>query len=157
MKELACALILVQVFSPSFPIRAGQGTFTYFRSDSGLQNGAGALPDDLDAPESLRWRVRLDPGHSSPVLRDGKIFLTSFKADSKQLTVVALNEATGTPVWHSAIVPEHVEQTHPIGSPATATPACDGERLFVFFGSAGLFCYDLEGKKLWEQHVGPFR
>ena len=44
-----------------------------------------------------------------------------------------------------------------MGSPAAATPACDGERVFVFFGSCGLICYDLEGRKLWEHALGPFR
>ena len=38
-----------------------------------------------------------------------------------------------------------------------ATPASDGERLFIFFGSYGLICYDLEGKELWAKPMGPFR
>ena len=42
-------------------------------------------------------------------------------------------------------------------SPAAATPACDGERVYVFFGSYGLLCYDLAGQKLWERPMGPFR
>lgn len=136
---------------------AGQGTFTYFRSDAGLETGSGPLPDNLDAPEALRWRVALESGHSTPILSEGKIFLTTHKADSKELGVVALDEVTGHAVWHQTIVPDQVEQTHQLGNPATATPACDAERLFVFFGSAGLFCYDLSGKKLWEQRMGPFR
>jgi outer membrane protein assembly factor BamB len=73
------------------------------------------------------------------------------------LAIVALDEKTGRQLWRKPIVPEQVEQTHAIGNPATATAACDGERLFVFFGSAGLFCYDLEGRKLWDQKMGPFR
>jgi outer membrane protein assembly factor BamB len=50
-----------------------------------------------------------------------------------------------------------VEKTHAIGSPATATPACDGERLYAFFGSYGLLCFNLEGEKLWEIKMGPFQ
>jgi len=151
-------LPLAIAFLPAYPpkVCAGQGSFTYFRSDAGLQTGSGALPDNLEAPEALRWRATLDSGHSTPVLRDAKIFLTTYKPDAKELAVVALDEATGRSLWRAAITPEQVEQTHPIGNPATATPACDGERLFVFFGSAGLFCYDLTGKKLWEQRMGPF-
>ncbi len=138
-------------------LQAADSPFTYFRSDAGLQAGAGPLPSRLDVPEALSWRVSLDSGHSTPVLRAGKIFLTTYRADSKELAIVALDEKTGRQLWRSPIAPEQVEQTHPIGNPATATPACDGERLFVFFGSAGLFCYDLEGRKVWEQKMGPFQ
>ena len=129
----------------------------YFRSDAGVADSAAALPDNFEAPESLLWRVPLDPGHSTPVTHSGKIFLTTYRPDSKQLATVALEEGTGRLLWRNPLVPEQVEQTHPIGSPATATPACDGKHVFVFFGSAGVFCYDLEGHKVWEQRLGPFR
>ncbi len=130
---------------------------TYFRADAGVARAAGPLPDRFDAPEALRWRVPLNPGRSSPILHGGRIFLTTFRAASKELATVALDETSGRLLWRSSLVPDRVEQTHPIGSPATATVACAGQRIFVFFGSAGLFCYDLEGHKLWEQRLGPFR
>ena len=129
----------------------------YFRSDAGVARSSASLPDNLDAPDALSWRTPLDPGHSTPILNAGKIFLTTFRPDSKQLATVALDEKTGRLLWHNAIVPERVEQTHQIGSPATASVACDGQRLYVFFGSAGVLCYDLDGEKIWEQRLGPFR
>lgn len=129
----------------------------YFRSDAGVARPAGSLPNNFDTPETLRWRVPLDPGRSTPILHDGKIFLTTYRAESKELATVELDQTSGRLLWRNPLVPEQIEQTHPIGSPATATVACAGQRLFVFFGSAGLFCYDLEGHKLWEQRLGPFR
>jgi outer membrane protein assembly factor BamB len=129
----------------------------YFRSDGGVVREPGSLPDDLDAKGALAWRVPLDPGHSTPVLNAGRLFLTSWKADSNQLATVALDAETGKTVWRTALSPEQVEQHHQIGSPATASIACDGKRLFAFFGSAGLFCYDLDGRKLWDKRMGPFR
>ncbi len=129
----------------------------YFRWDAGVTHSAGSLPSQFDAPETLRWRVPLDPGRSTPILLGGRIFLTTHHAESKELATIALDEATGRLLWRTPLVPERVEQTHPLGSPAAATIACDGQRLFVFFGSAGLFCYDLEGRKLWAQRMGPFR
>jgi len=129
----------------------------YFRSDAGVADSAAALPDNFEAPESRLWRVPLDPGHSTPIRHSGKIFLTTYRPDSKQLATVALEETTGRLLWRDPLAPERIEQTHAIGSPATATPACDGKHVFVFFGSAGVFCYDLEGHKVWEQRLGPFR
>jgi outer membrane protein assembly factor BamB len=142
----------------SVALVAGSTEATYFHSaEDAAGSGAGPLPGDFAASRELRWRVPLDPGHSTPVLSRGRIFLTDYRAGSKELATVALDQKTGQTLWRRALVAERIEQTHPIGSPATATPACDGQRLFVFFGSYGLVCYDLDGKKIWEHSLGPFQ
>jgi outer membrane protein assembly factor BamB len=160
MKVIRIALMVLAsclLVRPAHELEAADNLLSYFRSDAGLQTGTGPLPDRLDSAEALVWRSSLDSGHSTPVIRAGKIFLTTYRPESKELALVALDQKTGQEVWRKGMVPDRVEQTHPIGNPATATPACDGERLFVFFGSAGLFCYDLEGQQLWQQKMGPFR
>ena len=157
LRPMTLLLVLGTGALASFGASAGARETVYFRSDAGVAGAAGALPGNFEAPETLRWRVPLDPGRSTPILHGGKIFLTTFRAESKELATVAFDEASGRLLWRAPLVPERIEPTHPIGSPATATVACDGQRLFAFFGSAGLFCYDLEGHKLWEQRVGPFR
>jgi outer membrane protein assembly factor BamB len=157
LRPMTLLLVLGTAAPAALGSAAGARETTYFRSDAGVVVAAGALPGSFEAPETLRWRVPLDPGRSTPILHDGKIFLTTFRAETKQLATVAFDESSGRLLWRAPLVPERIEQTHPIGSPATATVACDGQRLFAFFGSAGLFCYDLEGHKLWEQRLGPFR
>ena len=52
---------------------------------------------------------------------------------------------------------ERLEEIHPSGSHATPTVAADGERVVSFFGSAGLFCYDANGKLQWQIPLGPFK
>src|SRR5258706_3467885 len=145
------------VFNSSFAAPDRPGNTKYFRSDRGEAYDTQRLPDNFDAPDVLRWKVSMDAGHSTPILTGDRIFLTTWQPASKQLAPVALDDKTGRVLWRNPVVPEQVEQTHEIGSPATATPACDGKRLFVFFGSVGLFCYDLEGNKIWEQRIGPSR
>lgn len=138
--------------------QAAQGDLKYFRSDQGLADSAcGPLPSQFDGPETLRWRVPLDPGHATPIVDGGKIFLTAYQAESNALVVLALDAETGRVLWRNGVTVSQVEQTHPLGSPATATPACDGRRVYVFFGSYGLLAFDLNGKKLWEFKAGPFR
>jgi len=129
----------------------------YFRFDGGVAPDPGSPPDDLGTNGTLAWRVPVDHGHSTPLLHAGRLFLTTWKADSRELATVAFDADTGKRLWRTPLSPEKVEQTHQIGSPATATVACDGKRLFAFFGSAGLFCYDLDGRKLWQKPMGPFR
>src|SRR2546421_414107 len=158
MPRLLKQLLFVCVMAATAASIAAAADSKYFRSDEGVAgSSSGPLPDNLDAPGALLWRVRLDPGHSTPVLVKDRIFLTTYRAESKELAALALDRQTGQTLWRSAITAERVEQTHPIGSPATATPACDGQRLFVFFGSYGLVCYDLDGRKLWEHPLGPFQ
>ena len=134
-------------------------TATYFRSDAGIAGtDTHNLPDRFDAPTKLLWRTPVDSGQSSPIVASGKIFLTTYRAADRELATVALDAESGQVLWKQTAPVERIEQLHPtMGSPAAATPACDGERLFVFFGSSGLICYDLDGKKLWEHALGPFR
>lgn len=122
----------------------------YFRSDFGrAKKDSGPLPARLDDPSVLRWRVNLDSGQSTPILSNGRIFLTTYNNQSKELATVALDQKTGELIWRQPLTTGSIEAFHQkTGNAAVATPACDGSRLYVFFGSYGLICYDLDGKKL---------
>jgi outer membrane protein assembly factor BamB len=126
----------------------------YFRSDLGVPRATEALPEKFDAPF---WKTELPPGHSTPVISNGKIFLTYYEASSNELATMALDEKTGRTLWKQVAPALRIEPVHRVGNPAAATPACDGRRVYVFFGSYGLICYDLNGKKVWERPLGPFQ
>ena len=67
------------------------------------------------------------------------------------------NRATGKVLWEAEVPRERLEEIHRIGSHAQCTPAVDGERVVSFFGSAGLYCHDTDGKLLWKRPMGPFK
>src|ERR1051325_6816752 len=160
MQSLRQKAFLLVLCAPTLSLCAAespQAGLHYFRADAGLTAFHTALPDDFNSSKALAWRVPLDEGHSTPILDGGKIFVTTYRPNSKELATVAMEQSSGKEIWRNPIVPQEIEETHPIGSPATATVACDGKRVFAFLGSAGMFCYDLNGKKLWEQRGGPFR
>jgi outer membrane protein assembly factor BamB len=138
---------------------ADSATPKYFRHDAGIATSpTGPLPDNFDAPDVLRWRAPLDSGQSTPIVQRGKIFLTAFSIEAKELATLALDAKTGNQLWKRDASAPRIEEFHPkTGNAAVATPACDGQRLYVFFGSYGLICYDLDGKQLWEFRVGPFQ
>jgi len=131
----------------------------YFRSDGGVAGaGSGSFPDRLDSPDILRWRTPLDSGHSTPTVCKNRIFLTTFNATREELATVALSVDSGEVIWKRVVPSTRIEDfKYQTGSAAQATPACDGSRVYVFFGSYGLICYDLEGKQLWEHRMGPFQ
>jgi len=132
---------------------------TFFRSDAGIAGtNTRSLPDQFDTSAKLRWRVPVDSGQSTPIVAQSRIVLTTYRQANRELATVALDQQSGRMLWKQIVSVERIEELHPtMGSPAAATPACDGKRLFVFFGSYGLLCYDLEGRKLWEHKLGPFR
>jgi hypothetical protein len=89
-------LALCALGCAAFGARAVAGDPTYFRSDLGRASSAtGSLPAILDGPGALRWRVPMDPGHSTPVRSGGKLFLTAYHAETRELAVLAVDEKSG--------------------------------------------------------------
>lgn len=121
---------------------------------SGLSGTTSHLPARLSLDDNLLWDVEVAKGHSSPVIHDGRLFLTSF--DGKQLKTVALDTLSGRRIWEAVAPHKKLESIHRIGSYATSSVATDGKSVVSFFGSCGLFCYDRDGNQRWHVPLGPF-
>lgn len=148
---------LIRAWLGAAALTAPAAERAYFRSDLGIALDQ-RLPAQLGAEGVRRWRTVLDSGHSTPVISAGKVFLTTFRAEERKLATVALDADTGRVLWERKAPASRLEPFHPAtGSPAGASPACDGERLYVFFGSYGLICYTLDGETVWELPLGPFQ
>jgi outer membrane protein assembly factor BamB len=144
-KYLLCLAHLA--FAINIGLAGTQSRASFFRSDAGIAS-TGPLPDSFDAPTVLRWRSPADSGQSTPITSGDRIFLTTWRGPDRELATVALDRKSGKLLWKQKAPVEHIEQLHEtMGNPASATPACDGKRVFVFFGSYGLICYDLNGRK----------
>jgi len=149
-------ILLLLLLAVAAPAAEPSGSFGYFRSDLGVATGAGKLPDSFDA--APRWRAPLDSGHSTPVIAGNRVFLTTYNAAAQELATVALDATSGRQIWKRVAPAAKIEAFHrQFGSGAPCSPATDGERVYAFFGSFGLICYDLDGKKLWEHQMGPFQ
>jgi outer membrane protein assembly factor BamB len=97
----------------------------------------------------VKWKVPVPPGFSSPVIAEDRLFLTGFEDD--ELFTLAYRLSDGGELWRKEAPAGKIEPFEKSeGSPAASTPATDGERLVVYFGSYGLVCYDLAGKELWK-------
>ena len=73
-----------------------------------------------------------------------------------RFTVLAFDRETGDVAWErvarEALPHEGYQQ--PNGSYASGSAVTDGKRLYAFFGSWGLYAYDLDGELLWEVDLG---
>jgi outer membrane protein assembly factor BamB len=72
-----------------------------------------------------------------------------------QFRVYCVDRKTGDILWQRVAV-ERVphEGRHGTNTYASGSPATDGMRLYVTFGSHGLFCYDLDGEPIWQRDLG---
>jgi outer membrane protein assembly factor BamB len=133
------------------------GSWSQFRGSGGAAVAVGShpLPTEIGPKQYVLWKTPLPAGHSSPVVHGNRIYLTGV-AD-KKLVTIGLDRKTGKEVWRTEAPHKGLEKVHKIGNAAQATAATDGKHVVVFFGSAGLFCYDQGGKELWRVPMGPFK
>lgn len=77
---------------------------------------------------------------------------------AQEFTVMALDRGTGEVLWQkSARTEVPHEGHHPTNTYASASPVTDGEHLYTFFGSRGLYCYDFEGNLKWKRDLGSLQ
>ena len=132
---------------------------------------------DVETDENILWQTKIPGlGHSCPVIWDNKMFITTAISGSgtdelkvglygdidavedeseHEFKLFCLDKNAGDILWEKLVykgvpaVKRHTKASH-----ADCTPATDGKHLVVFFGSQGLFCFDLEGKELWKKDFG---
>jgi outer membrane protein assembly factor BamB len=122
------------------------------------------LPVEWSATHGVRWKVPLHgAGVSTPVVWGDRVFLTACDGRlNDELHVHCYRRADGRQLWHTRLFGSALSdgQFAP-GGMAVPTPATDGRRLYVLFGSGDLACLDLDGKPVWVRSLaaeyGPFR
>ncbi len=129
-----------------------------FRGPNGtgvsIESGDTGLPEAIDRDRNVSWSVETPRGNSSPIVVDGRLFITAH--EGKERMLLCYDAATGTQIWRQSVTKSRDETFNPLNGPATPTPATDGRNLFVFFPEFGLLAYDREGKELWRAPLGPF-
>ena len=124
-----------------------------FRGPNSSGLGTGNPPVHFGPSQNVKWKTPVGSGLSSPIIWAERVFLTQFDRASQKLATLCIDRRTGKILWQRAVTVEKVEEVHQLGSPAAATPATDGERVYVYFGSYGLLCYDLAGNLKWERRL----
>jgi outer membrane protein assembly factor BamB len=121
-------------------------------------NGSGIcqetnLPLRWSTNENVRWRVALpDRGNSTPIVWKEQVFIT--QAVETRRTLMCLNRRTGALLWRAGPTWTEQEQPPPDNPPCTPSPVTDGRRVIAWFGSAGVYCFDLRGRELWHRDLG---
>jgi outer membrane protein assembly factor BamB len=135
---------------------------------------------NTDKSENILWKTPIPGlGHSSPIIWGGRLFVTTAVNQSKtaplkvglygepesaedddvqQWKVFCLDKKTGEILWQkTAREGKPNVRRHPKATHANCTMATDGTNVVAFFGSEGLYCYDLEGHLRWQKNLGILR
>ncbi|MBI1762360.1 MAG: PQQ-binding-like beta-propeller repeat protein [Acidobacteria bacterium] len=157
----AAAIVLACAVSSLF----ASDDWSRFRGPNGSGLSASTnLPNEFGKEKNVVWKTALPPGHSSPVLTATRIFVTAHtpigdkeKAKANyQLSVIALDRATGKIVWQHEVPRVNKARLENVNGPASASPVTDGTNVYVFFQDFGLLAYDANGKEKWRVPLGPF-
>ena len=110
-------------------------------------------------------RPRLDTrtsgeGSSCPIVFGDAIFVTAWSGEGDSILrhLIRVDLATGEKVWEKTVPVDHTEDPakgyiteHGY---ASNTPVTDGEAVYCYFGKAGVYAFDLDGKQLWKAGTG---
>ena len=148
---------------------------------SGILDNAGIpINWDIKTGENILWETPIPGlGLSCPIVWDDKLFVTtavgtkdkdglkpgiygdigSVNDESEhEWKVFCLDKHTGEIIWEKVAhkgIP--LQRRHPKSTHANCTPASDGRFVVAFFGSEGLYCYDMEGELQWKKDFGVLR
>lgn len=120
--------------------------------------GSAKLPTVWSAEKNVLWKTPLDgKGWSSPILQEGKLFLTSAVGETAEsnsaqtLRAVSIDAASGKVLWQTDLFQQPAGQKiHSKNSHASPTPITDGKHLWVHFGTHGTACLTLSGEVVWK-------
>ena len=140
----------------------------------------GDPPVNWDEKTNIKWKVEI-PGRgvSTPIVWGQQMFLSTaidtgrvaegatkpedqperpfgikFPNTFYKYVVLCLDRATGKTLWERTAVEDLPHEGHHGDSSfASASPTTDGRRLYVSFGSRGVYCFDLSGELQWKRAI----
>jgi outer membrane protein assembly factor BamB len=180
----ACGVAFVVLLGPAVKAQSVDYADNWPHWRGPLANGTapkGDPPLSWNAQTNIKWKAALaGRGSATPIVWGNQVFILTAiktervaspaelpKADGKlevktvpptnyyQFVVLSFDRASGKLRWRQ-VAAEKVphEGHHPTHSYAAGSPTTDGRFLYVSFGSFGVYCYDLDGKLVWQRDLG---
>jgi len=102
--------------------------------------------------ENVKWSVIL-PGTSAatPIIWEDHVFLSSTDESTKTLHAYCLDRKTGAVQWKQEVGPGY--NVDDLSNFASPSPVTDGRRVWFFYGSGDLVCFDSAGKEVWHRNI----
>lgn len=161
VKRIAARCLVTALIAGGLAAPAFAADWTMFRGPTrdGVAPAGESAPTQWSTTENIQWKTALPgPGNSSPMVFGGKVFLTlALDPKGTQRSLACFDRTNGRQLWIKTIEYSTPEKTHATNPYCAASPAVDKEVVIAWHGSAGLHCYDHDGKELWKRDLGPIR
>lgn len=117
-----------------------------------------AAPTVWGPGKNIKWKAALPhAGNGSPIVSGGRVFVAGPEDDDgKRRSLYCFDRKDGKQLWVKTVEFGKAMPTHDTNPHSPSTPASDGKVVVVWHSSAGLHCYDFEGKELWSRDLGEF-
>lgn len=110
------------------------------------------LPERWSQTENVVWKVPLpDRGNSTPIVWGRRVLVTQAVEKAGKRLLLCFDKQTGQLLWQAGTTFHEEELTHATNPYCAASPATDGEHVIVSFASAGVYCYDMQGREVWKR------
>jgi len=145
----------------------------------------GNPPLEWSETTNIKWKSEIPGiGHATPIIwEDQIILLSAIQTDQKnepeqtgeeqeerdwmnpkstdfihKFVVISVDRNSGEIRWQKTVREElPYSNTHEFGSWASNSPVTDGEHIYAYFGSHGLYCLNFQGEILWERDLGRMK
>ena len=127
-----------------------------------LMTGAAARgnpPVEWGESKNVKWKVEIPGlGSGTPVVWGDRIYVQTAvpgQGGQQRFTVLAVSRQDGKILWQRVVREEAPHEGHHATSTfASASALTDGQQVYAFFGSRGLYALDLNGTVKWEKDLG---
>ncbi|PHS00745.1 MAG: hypothetical protein COA78_23615 [Blastopirellula sp.] len=137
---VSCSTVFAEDYWPQFRGPTGQGHST-----------AVNVPTSWSETENVQWKVEVPGlGWSSPVVKDGRIWLTTAAEEGKSLRLLSFDLKTGKSLKDIEIFQvAEPSKIHNKNSHASPTPLLEADCIYVHFGTHGTACVKEDGTVVW--------
>ena len=175
--RIATSVFVALAATAAVPVPQAGG-WPQWRGPFGTGMAVGDAPLRWSDASGVRWKLAIaGRGHSTPIVVGDRLFLTTAIPTGRgaagparsrgggggadaglehRFDVLAVDRATGAIAWQrtATVTTPHEGYHRTYGSFASNSPVSDGQRIYAFFGSRGLYAYSLAGALLWQKDVG---
>ena len=154
-----CFLSVVFLISSSRACSQNKN-WTHFRG-SNLDGLAATENIPLKWDDSvIKWKTEIhDKGHSSPVVYNNQIWVTTGKTDGKELYAVCVDFITGKIIYDIKVfTPDEIDRKNSVNTYATPTPCIEKGFVYVHYGNMGTACINTaNGSIVWKRTDFKFK
>ncbi len=182
--QIFLSVLLLIFFKPAISQQKSADNWEQWRGP--LNKGVavkGNPPVEFSETKNLKWKTAIPgKGHATPLVWGNKIIVQTAVATDEiapeapdgagegsrmapsqtdrihEFRVLLVDKNDGQIIWNTLVTREWPrENTHELGSWASNSPCTDGERIYAWFGSRGIYCLDFDGNILWQRDFGQMQ